>query len=93
MQISKAIIVSTMLMTAEAFKCLNEQFGQCYFRDGNPVGKQQRCAIKCKPMFGYVNCVCPGEYPRNNEGWEYTGKHECISRAHIPQEGAIATEV
>ncbi|KAI6763993.1 hypothetical protein HG530_007782 [Fusarium avenaceum] len=80
MHISKFFVVSGMVMAVQAFTCLNEQFGQCYFRDGNPVGKQQRCAIKCQPQVGRVNCVCPKYYPRNNKKWEYTGKHECISR-------------
>ncbi|KAM0312669.1 hypothetical protein ACHAPQ_012182, partial [Fusarium lateritium] len=53
MHISKLFIVSAMVIAAEAFTCANEQFGQCYFRDGKPVGQQQRCAIKCQPKFGH----------------------------------------
>ncbi|KAL4727814.1 hypothetical protein ACLX1H_004503 [Fusarium chlamydosporum] len=76
MHFSKLFIVSAMVITTQAFTCANEQFGQCYFRDGKPVGQQQRCAIKCEPKFGHVNCVCPKYYPKNNERWEYTGKHD-----------------
>ncbi|KAF5975144.1 hypothetical protein FCOIX_7871 [Fusarium coicis] len=78
MHVSKLFIVGAIVTAAEAFTCARELFGQCYFVDGNPVGQQQRCAIKCEDKFGHVNCVCPDYYPKNDEGWPYSGKHECI---------------
>ncbi|KAF5590996.1 uncharacterized protein FSUBG_10598 [Fusarium subglutinans] len=78
MHVSKLFIVGAIVTAAEAFTCARELFGQCYFVDGNPVGQQQRCAIKCENKFGHVNCVCPDYYPKNNKGWPYSGKHECI---------------
>ncbi|KAF4444527.1 isoamyl alcohol oxidase [Fusarium austroafricanum] len=57
MHISNLFIIGSLMSAVQAFTCPIHQYGQCYFVDGNPVGKQQRCAIKCEPKFGHVNCI------------------------------------
>lgn len=72
-------VTASMIPVTQAFKCPVSQYGQCYFDHVNSDGNQQRCALKCSSGPVNVECHCPDTYPKNNKGWKYTGKHQCIN--------------